>query len=161
MKISRRFIWLVGAVTFFVVMTPASVGRAQQGSSDEALVHNGKLRLQPEETIDGGRVFSSGSEPGMYVTRIRFAAGRHTRPHYHTQDRWVTVLEGTWWTGEGDVFDADRMIPIREGGMMYHPAGFRHYDGAKDEDVVVQIMGIGPVQTIGTEIDSNGVPVPR
>ena len=97
----------------------------------------------------------------MYVTRIRFEAGRHTRPHYHTQDRWVTVLEGTWWTGEGDVFDAERMIPIQQGGLMYHPAGFRQYDGAKDEDVLVQIMGMGPVETIRTEIDATGVPVSR
>ncbi|MFP6571694.1 MAG: hypothetical protein VB674_03675 [Vicinamibacterales bacterium] len=44
---------------------------------------------------------------------------------------------------------------------MYHPAGFRHYDGAKDADVVVQIMGMGPVETIRTEIGSGGKPVPR
>ncbi|MDA1260805.1 MAG: cupin domain-containing protein [Planctomycetota bacterium] len=160
MKNVRRFAWSIGFVSLLVVLTPVGVGRAQQ-DSPEALVHKAKLRLQPEETTDGGRVFSSASAPGMYVTRIRFEAGRHTRPHYHTEDRWVTVLEGTWWTGEGDVFDADRMIPIREGGLMYHPAGFRHYDGAKDEDVVVQIMGIGPVETIRTEIDASGIPVPR
>ena len=62
---------------------------------------------------------------------------------------------------DGDVFDADKMIPIKEGGLMYHPAGFRHYDGAKDEDVVVQITGMGPVETIRTEIGSGGKPVPR
>ena len=59
------------------------------------------------------------------------------------------------------MFDADKMIPIKEGGLMYHPAGFRHYDGAKDEDVVVQIIGVGPVEAILTEIDSSGKPVPR
>ena len=106
-------------------------------------------------------MFGDASEPGMYVTRIRFAAGRFTRPHYHTQDRWVTVIKGTWWTGEGDVFDEDSMIPIREGGLMYHPAGFRHYDGAKDEDVIVQIMGMGPVETVRSEVDAQGRPVNR
>ncbi len=157
---SRTVTWCVGVVSCVVLLTPVSMGRVQQ-DLPEALVHDAKLRLQPEETVDGGRVFGSASEPGMYVTRIRFQAGRHTRPHYHTQDRWVTVLEGTWWTGEGDVFDAERMIPIRQGGLMYHPAGFRHYDGAKDEDVVVQVMGMGPVETIRTEIDTTGVPVSR
>ena len=34
---------------------------------------------------------------------------------------------------------------------MFHPAGFHHYDGAKDEEVIVQIMGMGPVKTTGTE----------
>jgi quercetin dioxygenase-like cupin family protein len=87
----------------------------------------------------------------MYVYRNRFAPGRTSRPHYHDQDRWVTVIKGTWWTGEGDVFDADKMVPIKAGGMMYHPAGFHHYDGAKDEEVIVQIMGMGPVKTVQTE----------
>ncbi len=44
---------------------------------------------------------------------------------------------------------------------MYHPAGFRHYDGAKDEDVIVQIMGMGPVETVRTEVDADGRPVNR
>ena len=160
MKRVRRFAWVLCSMCLVILLLFSGAGLAQQ-ESDEALVHNAKLRLQPEETVEGGQVFGSASQPGMHVTRIRFPAGRHTRPHYHTQDRWVTVLEGTWGTGEGDVFDADKMIPIKEGGLMYHPAGFRHYDGAKDEDVVVQIMGVGPVETIRTEIDSSGKPVPR
>ena len=36
-----------------------------------------------------------------------------------------------------------------------------HYDGAKAEDVIVQIMGIGPVQTVQTEVDEKGQPVSR
>jgi hypothetical protein len=44
---------------------------------------------------------------------------------------------------------------------MYHPAGYHHYDGAKDEDVIVQIMGMGPVETVSSEVDANGQPVRR
>jgi hypothetical protein len=52
------------------------------------------------------------------------------------------------------------MIPIKTGGMMYHPAGLHHYDGSKgDEEVIVQIMGMGPVETIQTEVDEHGQPV--
>ena len=29
---------------------------------------------------------------------------------------------------------------------MFHPAGYHHYDQARDEDVIVQIMGMGPVK---------------
>jgi hypothetical protein len=42
---------------------------------------------------------------------------------------------------------------------MFHPAGYHHYDGAKDEDVIVQIMGMGPVETIQTEVHEKGQPV--
>jgi hypothetical protein len=30
---------------------------------------------------------------------------------------------------------------------MLHPAKAHHYDGAKDEEVIVQIIGIGPSAT--------------
>jgi hypothetical protein len=87
----------------------------------------------------------------MYVFRNRFGPGQMSHPHFHDQDRFVTVIKGTWWTGEGDVFDTEHMAPIKEGGFMYHPAGFHHYDGSKEGEVIVQIMGVGPVHTTQTE----------
>ena len=81
-------------------------------------------------------------------------------PHYHDQDRYVTVLKGTWWTGAGDVYKPETMTPIRAGGFLFHPAGYHHYDGARDEEVIVQIIGMGPVQTVRTEVDEKGQPVP-
>ena len=74
----------------------------------------------------------------------------------------MTVIKGTWWTGEGDVFQRDKMIPIKAGGVMFHPAGLHHYDGSiGSEPVTVQIVGIGPIETISTEVDAKGQPVKR
>jgi hypothetical protein len=42
---------------------------------------------------------------------------------------------------------------------MFHPKGLHHYYGAKDEEAIVQIMGMGPVETVQTEVDANGKPV--
>ena len=44
------------------------------------------------------------------------------------------------------------LIRISLGGrvtecVMKHPAGAHHYDGAKDEEVIVQLMGMGPSTT--------------
>ena len=33
---------------------------------------------------------------------------------------------------------------VPTGGIMIHPAGKIHYDGAKDAETIVQLMGIGP-----------------
>jgi gentisate 1,2-dioxygenase len=90
-------------------------------------------------------------KPGLYVIRRRFKPGEMSRPHRHSTDRLVTVIKGTWWTGEGDVFAPATTIPIKPGGFMLHPAGFHHWDGAKDEEVIVQIIGMGPVVTTDTE----------
>ena len=150
MNTSRLFL-LVG-----VVLLAASAGRAQQ--TPPALVDPDHLRLQPEtaEAAFGAAVqvniFGDPAKPGLYAIRRRFKPGEMSRPHYHDKDRLVTVIKGTWFTGEGDIFDAAKTTPIKTGGFMLHPAGLHHYDGAKDQEVIVQIIGMGPVQTTNTEV---------
>jgi quercetin dioxygenase-like cupin family protein len=161
MTLVRSFC-LVGALIF---LTPSVVGWAQQPTPAPApvtpLVDATHLIMQPEQAATGGRVMGDPSKPVMYVTRARFAPGAGSRPHYHDQDRYVTVLKGTWWTGTGDVYKPETMRPIKAGGFMFHPAGYHHYDGARDEEVIVQIMGMGPVKTVQTEVDEKGQPVKR
>ena len=125
------------------------------------LVDAAHLIMQPEQAATGGRVMGDASKAGMYVTRNRFAPGTGSRPHYHDQDRYITVIKGTWWTGTGDVYRPETMVPIKAGGFMFHPAGYHHYDGARDEEVIVQIMGMGPVKTVRTEVDAEGKPAQR
>ena len=138
-----------------LLVVPMLVGDAQQQGG--ALVDEQRLRMQPDaaEKAFGNdvqiTVFGDPSKPGLYAIRRRFKPGEASRPHYHDQDRLVTVIKGTWYTGEGDVYDMNRTTPIRTGGFMLHPAGLHHYDGAKDEEVIVQIIGMGPVQTITIE----------
>jgi quercetin dioxygenase-like cupin family protein len=87
------------------------------------------------------------SKPGIYVVRAKFSPGAMTRPHWHPEERYVTVLSGTWYAGEGDTFDPDKTVPLKAGSFMMHPAKAHHFDGAKDEEVIVQIVGIGPSAT--------------
>jgi hypothetical protein len=84
------------------------------------------------------------SRPGVYVIRMRFPPGVMSRNHFHPEDRHATVLKGTWYTGTGDVFDPEKTVPLKAGSYMKHPAGGHHFDGAKDEEVIVQIVGVGP-----------------
>ena len=41
--------------------------------------------LQPPEGSRSVSILGQGSQPGMYVQRITFAAGSGTRPHFHDQ----------------------------------------------------------------------------
>ena len=67
------------------------------------------------------------------------------RPHWHPNARYVTVLQGTWYTGTGDTFDLKRAVAMPAGSVMVHPARAAHWDGsAGDEPVIVQIVGYGP-----------------
>jgi quercetin dioxygenase-like cupin family protein len=87
------------------------------------------------------------SEAGLYIMRIRFPAGQSSSPHSHSQDRFITVIEGTWYAGTDASHDMSKTTAIPAGGFMKHPAGAVHYDGAKDQAVVVEIRGMGPVTT--------------
>ncbi len=86
-------------------------------------------------------------EAGPYTIRAKFSPGTMSRPHWHPEARYVTVLKGTWWAGVGEIFDRDNTTPVPTGGFAIHTAGKVHYDGAKDEEVIVQISGIGPSAT--------------
>ena len=86
-------------------------------------------------------------EAGIYVIRAKFAPHTMSKPHWHPEARYVTVLKGTWWAGTGEKFDPDSTTPVPAGGFAVHTPGKVHYDGAKDEEVIVQIMGMGPSGT--------------
>jgi quercetin dioxygenase-like cupin family protein len=88
------------------------------------------------------------NEAGLYILRARFPAGVTSLPHFHSQDRFVTVIEGTWYAGTDASHDINRTTAIPAGGYMVHPAGSVHYDGANSEaPVIVEIRGMGPVTT--------------
>ena len=94
------------------------------------------------------------AKPGMYVVQNTFAPGRGSRPHFHDQDRYITVVKGTWWVSLGpdsDTYDPAKMVPMKAGSFVFHPAFGHHYDMAKDEEAVVRIMGMGPVKSTQLE----------
>jgi len=142
----------------FLIALPAfaSTQDPTQAPRNRPLLSAEHKRLQPEEAYSDTNVtlFGDPNKPGMYIIRNHFKSGQMSRPHFHDQDRYVTVIKGTWWTGEGDTFAPETAVPIKAGGIMFHPAGYHHYDGSKPgtEDCIVQIMGMGPVKTTQTEI---------
>jgi quercetin dioxygenase-like cupin family protein len=87
------------------------------------------------------------AKPGLYIIQVKFPPGVMSKPHIHGETRYGTVIKGTWYTGEGKVWDPSKAVPLKPGSFMKHPAGTYHWDGAKDEEVIVQLMGMGPSTT--------------
>ncbi|MEQ8207769.1 MAG: cupin domain-containing protein [Woeseia sp.] len=94
---------------------------------------------------------------GYYIMRARFAPGTFSAPHFHPNTRYVTVIKGTWYTGTGTVWDKENSVPLGPGSYMKHPAKAAHFDGAKDEEVIVEIRGMGPAPLV--YVDADGHPV--
>jgi quercetin dioxygenase-like cupin family protein len=89
-------------------------------------------------------IYGDPSKPGLYIIRIMFPPGVMSTPHSHPETRIATVIKGTWWTGTGDAFDPKATVAVPTGGTMVHPAGKIHFDGAKGEETILEMMGIGP-----------------
>ena len=119
----------------------------------------GFIRITPSEIrwipIPGGLgakfavVLGDPSKPGPYVIRAMFPPHVMDSPHTHPNDRYVTVLSGTWYAGTGPTFDPATATPLPAGSVMFHPGGAAHWDGsAGDDGAVVQITGMGPAPSI-------------
>ncbi|MFM8466949.1 MAG: cupin domain-containing protein [Oxalobacteraceae bacterium] len=93
-------------------------------------------------------VYGDPSKPGQYVIRAHFPPGVMSSPHFHGEDRHITVIQGTWNAGKDDSWDPAATVPLKTGSYMFHPAGGVHYDGsAGAEGTIVQIVGMGPSKT--------------
>ena len=92
-------------------------------------------------------LFGDPTKPGLYIVRNIFPAGIMSTPHAHDQDRYVTVIRGTWNAGMGPSWDPASTTALPIGSVMFHPAGAVHFDGSIKEETEVQIMGMGPVST--------------
>ena len=127
-------------------------------SASAAVDDQGFVRVRPEDVqwkdtpggfgVQNAVIMGDPTKPGLYVVRVKFPPGVFSRNHFHPEDRHVVVLKGTWYTGTGDEFAPDKTVGLKPGSYMMHPAGGHHFDGAKDEEVILQIIGIGPSGTI-------------
>jgi quercetin dioxygenase-like cupin family protein len=91
------------------------------------------------------------SKPGLYVVLTKWLPNRNSRPHSHPNDRFITVLKGTWWVNTGSNYDPAGMKPVPAGSFVVHYGGQTHYDGAKDEEVILQIVGMGPASSTSAD----------
>jgi quercetin dioxygenase-like cupin family protein len=153
----------LGAIVLGALTVPSFTVAQERAAGPPAnpIVDKEHLRMLPEQANPNGNtmIYGRNTDQGFYVYRNHFGPHQTSKPHYHDKDRWVTVIKGTWYTGEGDVFQPDQMVAIKEGGFMFHPAGMHHYDGScEDTGVIVQIMGTGPVKSIQSEVDAKGAP---
>jgi hypothetical protein len=84
------------------------------------------------------------TKAGLYIVLVKWNPHSMSHPHFHPNDRYITVLSGTWWVGSGTKFDPDATVAMPAGSYVVDLAKQPHYDGAKDEPAVIEIVGEGP-----------------
>lgn len=96
---------------------------------------------------DQAVIFGDPDKPGIYGILIRWHPGNFSRPHFHNTDRYAYVLSGTWWVSSNDTFDTDKTYPMPAGSVVTDLANTVHFDGAKDGEALLELVGMGPVTT--------------
>lgn len=136
-----------------VVLTPLIAATSRAATIDPAamaylLPATIEWRDNPNNPgVKSAVLYGDPTKPGPYVVRVKWLPGNMSRPHSHPNDRFIVVLSGTWWAGTGEKFDPENTIPMPAGSFVTHFGGKIHYDGAKDEEAVLQIHGMGPATT--------------
>ncbi|MEQ1885644.1 MAG: cupin domain-containing protein [Bryobacteraceae bacterium] len=92
------------------------------------------------------------NKAGLYVVLTKWHPNHMSRPHFHPNDRFITVISGTWWVGTGEKYAPETTVPVRAGSTVTHFGKQIHYDGAKDEEVVLEIVGMGPATSTPAEV---------
>jgi hypothetical protein len=147
----ERIIRAAGTAMLIAASAAGHTAQIDRAAVDFVVPQDIKWVRNKAGTNEQAVLFGDPSKSGPYVVRIKWLPGNMSRPHFHPNDRFFVVLSGTWWTGTGETFDPDATVPIPAGSYVYHRAQRIHYDGAKDEEVVIQVWGIGPATSTPAE----------
>jgi hypothetical protein len=93
-------------------------------------------------------LYGDPDKPGPYGILIKWPKGQMSHPHFHTTDRYAYVVSGTWWISTSDHYDPATTYPLPAGSFATDIANKVHWDGAKDEDLVLLVTGLGPMKTV-------------
>ena len=93
------------------------------------------------------QMFGDSNQGGTWIDRVKIPAGGRVLAHTHPHDEIVTVIEGTWYLGEGEKFDLPKLKPYPAGSFIVIPAGVPHFVAAKDGAVIVQLSSTGKFRT--------------
>ena len=108
------------------------------------------IKWNPGTLGDTAALYGDSRKEGdLYVQLIKWHPNQSSRPHSHPHDRYITVLQGTFWVNTGAKYDKAGMVPVKPGSWVFHPANQIHYDGTREDGAMIQVVGIGP----GTSID--------
>ena len=89
------------------------------------------------------QMLGDSSKGGAWVDRVKIPAGARVLAHTHPHDEVVTVIDGGWFLGEGEKFDAAKLKRYPAGSFIVIPAGLPHFVAAKEGTVIVQLSVTG------------------
>ena len=92
-------------------------------------------------------IYGNPTKPGLYVMLLKFPPNYKNPPHSHPVDQVATVLSGTVYSGLGESFDSNKLKMFPAGSVYTEPLNTPHFTETREEGVILQVTGVGPVGT--------------
>ena len=89
-------------------------------------------------------LFGDLSKPGLYVQVTKRGPNVWSQPHSHKNERFITVLAGTFLIGTGAKFDKNNTVAVGPGGVVHDIPNQMHYDGTGPEGATLEFIAMGP-----------------
>ncbi len=135
------------SVVLCLVVTLTGAAAYAAGAATPTIVASTHIHWKPGtgplKGTEVAQLFGDPSQPGAFVTRIRFPDGHKVAPHYHMVLENVTVLQGTLLLGIGDSMDPSKMIALPAGSFFSLPPNVHHYAIAQGV-TIIQLNDVGP-----------------
>ena len=145
---TRALTKTLAALAFAAMLAPAALHAVELDPKAVVFQLPDQIKWSPVNAAGAQQavLFGDPSKPGLYGVLNKWTAGNHfSKPHFHPNDRFITVISGTWWVGSGPKWDPEHgSVPMPAGSFVTHYGKQVHWDGAKDADAVLLIVGMGP-----------------
>ena len=74
--------------------------------------------IQWKNGVAESPLFGDPDKPGIYGVLIKWLPGHYSKPHFHSTDRYIYVVSGTWWVSASSTYDTGKMCPIPAGSLV-------------------------------------------
>jgi quercetin dioxygenase-like cupin family protein len=148
-KMKNKLLTTAALVAVLAAIT-LSIASAGQNKKQIYAVDPQQVKWLTSYYKDGrerAQLFGDSNKGGAWVDRVKIPAGKRVLAHTHSHDEIVTVIEGTWYLGEGERFDAAKLKGYPAGSFIVIPAGVPHFVAAEHGPVIVQVSGNGKFGT--------------
>ena len=99
---------------------------------------------RPGSASKTATLFGDPSKAGLYVQITKRGPNDWSEPHSHPNERFITVLSGTFLIGTGAKFDKTSVVAVGPGGVVHDIPNQMHYDGTGPEGATLEFIAMGP-----------------
>jgi hypothetical protein len=145
---SRRALFIAAQLVMLILTAPVQAQTRPDPSVLKSVNWDQLQWVQDGRSTNPGSwytVLSGNPSTGPWLIINKVQAGYFDWPHTHPYDRYIYVIKGTWWRGAGATQDPNNSVPTLPGSYVKHSVNEVHWDGAKNEEVLLLISGDGPI----------------